>query len=1309
MTKNIVHAIKKFLRIGVVVVTVTTGTINSSAQGSIPGLCSASCNSQLNTSLDGSGYALIDPAIVWEEGYNGVCFPLLDQIVVEVVGSSLVNLDVTQNGHTVATTSALLDCSFIGQNIEYNLVKYYSDGTVNSCWGNILIEDKMKPSINCSDLTINCTENIDPYQLANTYNNSIPTTTDNCGIPTLTFQDSTEDYNCLNPDFLKKITRIWTATDGSGNQQTCTQNIFIEKAIGTNIQFPTHLNNITAPALNCPDADLEPTNTGYPTLYGVNIGDQDVCNFSSYYQDQMINTCGGSFKILRNWTVVDWCTNEIFLQPQIIKVLDEVAPTITCPTIPTIGTVSNSCTGNMFLPEAIISDACSNFSVTTETPLGIINGNGGSVIGLELGTHTIIYRAEDECGNISSCETTVTVIDNIAPTTICDEHTTISLINDGTALAYANIFDDGSFDNCEIANLEVRRMDNPNCPGDDASSFGEYVEFSCCDMGSTVMVELRVTDVAGNSNYCMIDVQVQDKLDPVIFCPPAKIIECQEDFTDLSLTGEATATDNCAGVLVTYNDIVIDINQCGVGEVTRVWTATDAEGRTSSCIQKIYLINENPFEENDIIFPLNYDTDVCGGGNLLPENLPSVYGVPMINDDACDVIGLNYEDQVLQISSPACYKILRKWTVIDWCAFDPNYAGTGQIPGQWTHVQVIKVTDNVAPVFTSCPTDKIIDNYDADCGTTYVSLQVEATDCSNNIDYFYEIDKDNDGSIEITGNGNDASGAFDNGNYTITFAVTDGCGNTNYCSFLFTVKDAKKPTPVCINGLSTDLMVSSGMVQIWASDFETGSSFDNCTAYDDLKFSFSSDVNDTYRAFDCDNLGTQTIEFWVTDLEGNQDYCSTNIVIQDNNGVCPNPTGTATIEGIIQDEMGEVVENVTIEVSGSNALPSVTGTNGNFIFPSLPAGNAYSVSPKKDMNHSNGVTTYDLVLISKHILGTQLLNSPYKAIAADANKSGSISTLDIVQLRKMILHIDDQLQYNTSWRFVAADFVFTYPNNPFADNFPEVKDIANLSNDEAINFIGIKIGDVNNTAMANNILGTEIRNEVGILKLEIGNANVKANELIQIDFKAKDFKQMIGFQFTLNFDTEKMDFEEVKSKMVGLNESNFGLTFLQEGKITVSWDQADGLTLEDETILFSLVFYGKSKTTLAESIHISSSKTTAEAYSQNNPSGQGGTDVMNVELFFNGYSNTTTWNKLFQNQPNPATTSTTIPFELVLSETVILKVSDLNGRVIKVIKGDFEKGYNEINLINLTGNGIFYYQLETSKKTLIKKMILVNK
>jgi hypothetical protein len=65
----------------------------------------------------------------------------------------------------------------------------------------------------------------------------------------------------------------------------------------------------------------------------------------------------------------------------------------------------------------------------------------------------------------------------------------------------------------------------------------------------------------------------------------------------------------------------------------------------------------------------------------------------------------------------------------------------------------------------------------------------------------------------------------------------------------------------------------------------------------------------------------------------------------------------------------------------------------------------FTITPVKDDNPLNGVTTYDLVLMSKHILGIEPLGSPYKMIAADANKSNSITTFDIVELRKLILGI----------------------------------------------------------------------------------------------------------------------------------------------------------------------------------------------------------------------------------------------------------------------------------------------------------------
>ena len=561
----------------------------------------------------------------------------------------------------------------------------------------------------------------------------------------------------------------------------------------------------------------------------------------------------------------------------------------------------------------------------------------------------------------------------------------------------------------------------------------------------------------------------------------------------------------------------------------------------------------------------------------------------------------------------------------------------------------------------------------------------------------------NNGSINLSGNSNDASGYYDLGTHKITFTVEDGCNNFTTCSFKFTIVDAKKPTPICINGLSVDLMPNSGEVTIWASDFQSGSSYDNCTDYDDLEFSFSEDVDDIYLTFDCDDLGTQVVEMWVTDEAGNQDFCTTYIIVQDNNDVC-DPLTTASVAGSIETEMGEEVQDVTVQVEGSNAIPVITGSNGSFAFPSLPMGGGYTIAPEKNMNPLNGVTTFDLVLISKHVLGTGLLNSPYKMIAADINASGSITTFDVVQGRRLILGIATEFQNNTSWRFVDANHVFSNPANPFADNFPEVVSIDHLSSDEAADFVAVKIGDVNGTSVANSLLGSETRSADGTLVFDLDEKTVKNGEQIEVAFKAKDFNQVNGFQFTFTFDNTMLDFVDMVPGFEKISTENFGLTMLDEGIITASWSDARELTIEDESPLFTLVFNGLANGQLSNAIALNSSVTKSEAY-------KSGIDLMDVQLSFSGVLTAKNEFQLLQNRPNPVSDATIIPFNMVEAGKATLKLIDVSGKVAKVIVGEYSKGYNEINLTreDLPAEGVIFYQMETDAHTAVKKMILLKK
>ena len=123
-----------------------------------------------------------------------------------------------------------------------------------------------------------------------------------------------------------------------------------------------------------------------------------------------------------------------------------------------------------------------------------------------------------------------------------------------------------------------------------------------------------------------------------------------------------------------------------------------------------------------------------------------------------------------------------------------------------------------------------------------------------------------------------------------------------------------------------------------------------------------------------------------------------------------------------------------------------------------------TVTPSKDNDHINGVSTLDLVLMTYHILGLQILDSPYKMIAADVNNDGKITTSDIIGARFLILNMTPSFTNNTSWRFIPADYEFSNPQNPWGGEIPEYNYMLDIPVTE-FDYIAIKVGDVNGTAI----------------------------------------------------------------------------------------------------------------------------------------------------------------------------------------------------------------------------------------------------
>ncbi|HBL78906.1 MAG TPA: subtilisin, partial [Aequorivita sp.] len=116
------------------------------------------------------------------------------------------------------------------------------------------------------------------------------------------------------------------------------------------------------------------------------------------------------------------------------------------------------------------------------------------------GVTTVTLSVTDSDNNTSTCDFTVTVLDNEAPMAVCQDITVDLDPVTGMAVITAADVDNGSTDNCGIASMSL-----------DVSSFD-------CSMTGANTVTLTVTDNSGNSTTCTSTVTVQDVTAPEVFC-----------------------------------------------------------------------------------------------------------------------------------------------------------------------------------------------------------------------------------------------------------------------------------------------------------------------------------------------------------------------------------------------------------------------------------------------------------------------------------------------------------------------------------------------------------------------------------------------------------------------------------------------------------------------------------------------------------------------------------------------------------------------------------------------------------------------
>ncbi len=1228
----------------IIVISLFTLVGQSSAQ------CALVCKNNLNVYYNSDGFVKLIPEL----------------LLTQQVGCS--------GGYTINATDTLSNS--YGDNLPANLLGRKLTATVtntasgNSCSTNIQLLDNEGPKIGGPDTVIIwCNQ---PFSKTAIGSPTISDNTTPSGSITVNSTDEFTDLPCMSTVgsvvVAASVKRTWTATDASGNKSTRVQNIYLRRATLDMVVFPKHRDGVQAPTLECSvDNPLNLNLTGQPMVENTKLDITTHCDLITSSNDQSIPICGGSKRIIRTWTVFDLCTNDFRVFSQVIIVNDSRKPTLTCPSNVKVSTLNTSCSANVTLPQATASDACSGVVVTPNWQFG---SGYGPFSNVPAGTHTVAYTAKDGCNNTSTCEITVTVTDESKPTAICQSLVTVSLQNDGKARIYATSYNNGSHDNCGIDFYRVSR---------DNGAYSEHLDFDCSDLNKTIPVRLKIVDKSGQESFCNSNTTVRDDVKPVITCPATVTVNCGTNYNNPAQTGIPVATDNCSIQSTTYTNAV-NLNACGIGTVRRTWTAVDGSGNSSTCQQTINVVDNTTIT---IEFPKDILTYQCN-----PNLDTSVTGIPKVIGRDCEQLQVTSTDYFFYTAQPACFKLLRKWAVINWCVFQPNDPSKG---GFWEHTQVIEVRDTIAPVLT-CPTNLMVEIQSAQC-EAFVNVPLPTVnDCSKAMT-FTNI------SAYASSKSGSASGTYPIGTHNITYLASDGCGNSASCKTMVTVKDAQAPKPVCNNGVTVTIQ-PNGTVTLTPSMINGGST-DNCSQVSKLILQVSPNT------FTCQGLGNKTVTLTVTDESGNSGFCSTTVVVQDNFGVCASQS-SVTIAGKIAREGGDPASQKPVTLSGAISINAFTGVDGTFAFPNLPLGKTYTITPSANTQVLNGVTTLDMVIIRRHILGIEHLATPYKVIAADVNKSGSVTTFDLVELQKLILNISTKFPNNTpSWRFVDATFEFPNPKNPFSPGIPESITVTNVvANQWNKNFIAIKVGDVNDSAIPTNLNEntTEDRSFEGHLDFYINDVLLEAGREHLVSMKAGDFKNIAGFQFTLGFDSKALSYEGFEeTALQNFNHNNIGTTLTADGYLALSWDNANGQIFKDGENLIVFRFKALKKVRLSEVLSLSSKVTAAEAYSGSATAKNADFGLLRPVLNFENTAREGI--HIYPNSPNPFYQSTLIRFYLPEATGVQLKVYDVYGRLLKTQVGNYSKGTHEMQL-DMSGcgaKGILIAELEANgyqRKTL---------
>jgi hypothetical protein len=797
------------------------------------------------------------------------------------------------------------DCNDIGDNsVILSVTDDY--GNIGTCESMVTVQDTTPPIALCQDITIQ----LDGAGIANASPDDVDNgSADECALGTISL--NVVDFDCndvgVNPVIL-------SVEDGSGNIGTCNADITVEDNVPPNVL--------------CQDITIQLDATGNESISANDIdnGSTDNCGIQSLSVDPSDFTCADIGVNQVTLTVTD-VNGNISSCTASVTVEDTTPPVAACQDI-TVQLDINDLYN--LSPEEIdngSSDNCDQQLNLTVNPTQLTC--------LDIGIAIVTLTVTDNSGNSDTCNSNVTVTDNVAPTCISQD-ITVFLDANGTVSIDSNAVDGGSSDACGTL---VEITTTPNT-------------FNCANLGVNV-VTMNLTDNSGNQSNCMANVTVEDTISPVALCQDITIQ--LDDMGNASISANQVdngSTDNCTNISLSANPTAFNCADIGIASTTL--TVTDDNANSSTCAAMVTVQDITP--PIALCQDITIQLDDNGSVVLTPQEIDNG------SNDICSAVTLNVNTNNFNCSDIGINQVIL--TVTDGsgnnttCESNVTVEDLTPPTAMCQDATVQLESDGTLILFGSVINDNSTDNCNIssllpspgqldceDIGTILVVLTVsDASGNSSTCESFVTVEDvtppvaicqdltvilDETGSVTITpaqvDNGStdecdltldlslDQSTFFCNdlGNTIVNLTVTDDSDNSSSCTSTITVIDTI--APACVTQDITVYLDDFGTVSIDSNAVDGGSS-DLC--------GFIIEITTTPNSFTCSDVGPNIVNMEVTDDSGNQSSCFANVAVQDTTApviICNDITvniqsdGTATVN--VLDFITSGSDNCTLEAN----------------------------------------------------------------------------------------------------------------------------------------------------------------------------------------------------------------------------------------------------------------------------------------------------------------------------------------------------------------------------------------------------------